>query len=52
MNTNGIGLGLVIIDNIVTKFEGNIGFYSKPLAGSEFFFTFKLDDELTAIQTV
>ena len=30
MNTNGIGLGLVIIDNIVTKFDGNIGFYSKP----------------------
>jgi hypothetical protein len=47
MNTNGIGLGLVIIDNIVNKFGGKIGFYSKEFEGSEFFFTFKLESELT-----
>ena len=50
MNTNGIGLGLVIIDNIVTKFDGKIGFYSKPQEGSEFFFTFKLENEITALE--
>ena len=48
MNTNGIGLGLVIIDNIVNKFDGKIGFYSRPAEGSEFFFTFKLENELKA----
>jgi signal transduction histidine kinase len=45
MNTNGIGLGLVIIENIVNKFGGKIGFYSKPMEGSEFYFTFKLENE-------
>ena len=42
MNTNGIGLGLVIIDKIVNQFGGKIGFESKYLEGSEFYFTFKL----------
>ena len=51
MNKNGIGLGLVIIDNIVNKFGGKIGFYSKSEEGSEFFFTFKLENELTAPST-
>jgi hypothetical protein len=48
MNTNGIGLGLVIIDNIINQFGGKIGFNSKPSEGSEFYFTFKLENELTA----
>jgi len=41
-NTNGIGLGLVISKNIVTKFEGQIDFDSIPEEGSTFTFTFKL----------
>jgi C4-dicarboxylate-specific signal transduction histidine kinase len=28
MNQNGIGLGLVIIDKIVKKFDGEMGFES------------------------
>ena len=42
MNTNGIGLGLVISDQIVTQFEGRITCKSKPDEGSTFIFTFKL----------
>ena len=42
MNTNGIGLGLVISENIVEKFGGKIDFTSVPDEGSTFTFTFKL----------
>ena len=44
MNRNGIGLGLVISEMIVTEFEGIIDFDSVPDEGSTFIFTFKLTD--------
>ena len=44
MNTNGIGLGLVISENIVNMFEGMIDFISVPEEGSTFTFTFKLSN--------
>ena len=43
MNTNGIGLGLMISKLIVEKFDGNITFESEPEEGSKFMFTFKLE---------
>ena len=43
MNTSGIGLGLVISEHIVQKFEGSINFESEPNVGSTFHFTFKLN---------
>lgn len=42
MNVSGIGLGLVISELIVKKFNGDIGFTSKEGEGSCFTFTFKL----------
>jgi hypothetical protein len=42
LNRNGIGLGLVIIDKIVKKFDGVISFESIPNEGSTFIFSFKL----------
>ena len=45
MNTNGIGLGLVISDQIVSKFDGMISFDSKFGEGSVFSFTFKLSKD-------
>ena len=42
MNTDGIGLGLVISENIVNMFEGVIDFQSQPGEGSTFTFSFKL----------
>ena len=42
-NTSGIGLGLVISKNIVEMFGGEIDFDSVPEQGSNFTFTFKLD---------
>ena len=44
MNTNGIGLGLVISENIVNMFEGAIDFNFVPDEGSTFIFTFKMSD--------
>ena len=44
MNRNGIGLGLVISENIVNMFDGCIDFESIPDEGSTFMFTFKLTD--------
>ena len=41
INTNGIGLGLVISKLIVTKFNGYIDFVSKYKKGSTFFYTFE-----------
>ena len=40
LNTNGIGLGLVISKLIVNKFNGYIDFLSKYKKGSTFFYTF------------
>ena len=40
INTNGIGLGLVISKLIVNKFGGYIDFISKYKRGSTFFYTF------------
>ena len=42
INTEGIGLGLVISKLIVSKFNGNIDFFSKYRKGSTFFFSFEL----------
>jgi len=44
MNTQGIGLGLVISENIVKSFEGHIGVKSEFGKGSQFVFCFKLKD--------
>ena len=48
LNKNGIGLGLVISDNIVNQYGGKITFESEIEKGSTFSFTIKLpnaDDE-------
>jgi signal transduction histidine kinase len=43
MNTNGIGLGLFICKKIVEQFEGEILCQSEFGKGTEFMFSFKLD---------
>ena len=49
MNTSGIGLGLVICENIVKMFDGMIDFDSVPKKGSTFIFKFKLaSDQIIA----
>ena len=40
INTNGIGLGLVISKMIVEKFNGKINFFSKHKKGTTFFYSF------------
>ena len=47
MNTQGIGLGLVISDNIVNAFGGKIGVRSKFQQGTKFAFSIILgkDDD-------
>jgi signal transduction histidine kinase len=42
MNTQGIGLGLVISDNIVEQFSGRIGCKSRYNHGSTFMFSILL----------
>jgi nitrogen-specific signal transduction histidine kinase len=42
MNTQGIGLGLVISDNIVEQFDGKIGVKSRFNKGSTFMFSILL----------
>ena len=42
MNTKGIGLGLVIADQIVKKFAGEIRFESVPDKGSNFTYSMKI----------
>jgi signal transduction histidine kinase len=44
MNINGIGLGLVISENIVSQFDGEITFESEPKVGSTFTFMFLLSE--------
>ena len=44
LNENGSGLGLVIIQKIITQFGGTIEYESKYGEGSIFTFTFKLKD--------
>jgi signal transduction histidine kinase len=46
MNTHGIGLGLVISEQIVKEFDGEIFFESVPQQGSTFTFTFKVEEEI------
>ena len=43
INTNGIGLGLVISQLIIQKFNGIIDFDSKYGEGSQFHFTFEVE---------
>jgi len=44
MNTHGIGLGLVISENLVTAFGGQITVTSEYGVGSKFEFTMELCD--------
>ena len=44
LNKNGIGLGLVISDEIAQKFGGEISFKSKLGEGSTFKFTFLINE--------
>ena len=46
MNTQGIGLGLVISENIVKCFDGLIGVRSRYGKGSHFAFSIIIDDNL------
>ena len=41
--------GLVIVDNIVSAFNGNISFTSREGFGSTFVFSFKLVNETTEL---
>ena len=43
VNTNGIGLGLMISKMIVSNFDGIIDFASEFDKGSVFFFTFSIE---------
>ena len=43
LNVNGIGLGLMISQQIVEKFGGNVNFESEEGKGSTFSFTFQLE---------
>ena len=44
VNTKGIGLGLSISKQIVKKFNGVLDFTSEIGYGSNFFFTFELNE--------
>lgn len=45
LNTSGIGLGLVISDQIVRQFGGTFSVKSQPNRGSVFSFTFSLEND-------
>jgi len=45
MNTQGIGLGLVISENIIKAFEGQIGVRSVYGKGSKFAFSILLGND-------
>ena len=44
INTQGVGLGLVISKMIVEKFGGKLNFFSEYSVGTKFYFTFPLKD--------
>lgn len=46
MNTQGIGLGLVISENIIKAFDGGIGVRSKFGKGTKFVFSIVLSNEI------
>jgi signal transduction histidine kinase len=46
MNTQGIGLGLVISENIIKAFEGQIGVSSRYGRGTKFVFSILMDSEV------
>ena len=51
MNTQGIGLGLMISEQIVQQFKGDVTFHSELDVGSTFTFKFKLEgDEVLLTQ--
>ena len=50
MNTSGIGLGLVISEQIVKKLQGSISFVSKENVGSTFTFNVKLIHDPSTIK--
>jgi K+-sensing histidine kinase KdpD len=45
INTNGIGLGLVISKLIAHKFGGEVDFFSKWKKGSTFYYTMQLEEQ-------
>ena len=46
INTKGIGLGLSISNMIVKKFDGDIDFTSEIGVGSNFYFTFEVNEKI------
>ena len=51
MNTQGIGLGLVISENIIKAFNGNIGVRSKHGKGTKFVFSIVLGNNLNDVDS-
>jgi len=43
-NTQGVGMGLHIAENIIKQFNGNIGVYSVLGKGSKFVFSFEIKE--------
>jgi signal transduction histidine kinase len=52
INTNGIGLGLVISKLITNKYGGEIDFDSEYKKGSTFWFTFEVEDDKNGPQEI
>ena len=51
MNTQGIGLGLVISENIVKAFQGTIGVKSKYTYGTKFAFSIIIGKDEDHLET-
>lgn len=47
INTNGIGLGLVISKMIAQDFGGDVDFFSQYKQGSTFFYTMSMEDDVS-----